>query len=207
MKRTIRSVIMCALLVCMFFATAGVSKAAVRNPRLNLKKLNLTKSTTFTLRVYNLDEDVTASFKSSDSDVVRIASTSDDKRSCVIVGKAVGKAFIKVTIKNKDKVIDTLKCRITVSPVPVSIKFSDNSVTMTEGNQGYIGSIIELIIKPYSATEQPVFESSNEDVAVINTRGLITALEPGTATITATLVSTGKKASFKVIVKKDPNDD
>ena len=209
MKRTFRAVIACALLVCLFIASSGTSLAAVRNPRLNLKKLNLTKSTTFTLRVYNLGDDETATFKSSDTDVVKIANVSDNKRSAVIIGKAVGKATIKVTIKNKkDKEkVDTLKCKINVTPVPVSIKFSDNSVTMTEGNQGYIGSIVELIIKPYSATEQPVFESSNEDVAVINTRGLITALDPGTATITATLVSTGKKASFRVIVKKDPNDD
>lgn len=209
MKRILRSVIACALLVCLFLASAGTSLAAVRTPRLNLKKLNLTKSTTFTLRVYNLEEDDVAYFKSSDSDVVKVASVSDDKRSAVIIGKAVGKATIKVTIKSKkdkDKA-DTLKCKINVTPVPVSIKFSDNSVTMTEGNQGYIGSIIELIIKPYSATEQPVFESSDESVAVVNTRGLITALDPGTAYITATLVSTGKKAKFKVIVKKDPNDD
>lgn len=207
MKRTFRTVIACALLVCMFFASSAVSVAVSQPPRLNLKKLSLTKSATFNLRIYNVDSDMNVSFKSTNTDVVRIANVSDSKRSVELLGKSVGKATIKATIYKKGEVVDTLKCKITVTPVPVSIKFSDNSVTMTEGNQAYIGSIIELIIKPYSAKEKAVYESSKEDVAIINTHGRITALEPGTSIITATLVSTGKKASFKLIVKKDPNPD
>ncbi len=207
MKRAFRSIIACFMMVCMFIAASDVCIAASMPCRLNLKKLNLTKSSSFNLRVYNVDSDQSVSFKSTNTDVVKIISVSDSRRSVELVGKAVGKATIKVTIRKKGEVVDTLKCKVTVTPVPVSIKFSDNSITMTEGNQAYIGSIIELIIKPYSAKEKAVFESSNEDVAVINTHGRITALDPGSCKITATLVSTGKKASFKLIVKKDPNPD
>ena len=206
-RRILRFTVLFALLLFLPLAFTTASKAAARNPRLNLKKLNLTKSTTFTLRVYNLGEGETATFKSTDPDACKIASVADNKRSAVLEGKSVGKATIKVTIKKKGQTIDTLKCKVKVTPVPVSIKFTDNSITMTEGSEAYIGSIIELIIKPYTATEQPVLESSNEDVAVVNTRGKITALEPGKAKITATLLSTGKKASFTVYVKEDPDDD
>ena len=154
-------------------------------------------STSFTIRIYNLAEDESAVFKSSDTEVVTIDSVSDDKRSAVITGNSVGKSTINDKIKKAGKVTGTLKCKVKVTPVPISIKFSEGSITLLEGQQTYL----DAIIKPYSATESPVFESSNEDVAVINVKGLVTALSPGKATIKATLLSTGIVATCSVIVE------
>ena len=204
MKRSIlRILAVSVFMFCMTLCISQTGLAATKAPRLNLKKLDLTKGTTFTIRVYNLSEGDTAVFKSTDTDVLKIHSVADNKRSAVIYGKTVGKATLKVNIKRSGKVIDTLKCKVKVAPIPVSIKFSDNSITLLEGRQAYI----DVIIKPYSATETPVFESSNEDVAVVNVHGLVTAVAPGKATITATLLSTGKTATCTVVVKEDPDDD
>ena len=200
--RILRFVATFAILLCMS-TLIGVNSSAAMAPRINLKKLNLTKGDDFTLRVYNLTNDDTVTFKSTDTSVVKIDSVGTNKRSIVIVGKSVGKATIKATVKKNGKVTDTLKCKVNVTPVPVSIKFTDNSTTLKEGQQAYV----DVIIKPYSATEQPVFESSNDDVAIVNAKGKVTAVSPGRATITATLLSTGKKAKCTIIVKEDPDDD
>ena len=189
-------------IMCLFIGTTTISRAA-QSPRLNLKRLDLTKSTSFTIRIYNLAEDESAVFKSSDTEVVTIDSVSDDKRSAVITGNSVGKSTINVKIKKAGKVTGTLKCKVKVTPVPISIKFSEGSITLLEGQQTYL----DAIIKPYSATESPVFESSNEDVAVINVKGLVTALSPGKATIKATLLSTGKVATCTVIVEENTSED
>ena len=209
-RKLIRFVASFAFLFCLAIAIGTVSRAAVKAPRMNMKKLDLTKSDSFTLRVYNLGDEDTVSFKSTDTDIVRIDKNASAymTRSVVIVGKAVGKATIKATIKKNGKTIGTLKCKVNVTPVPVSIKFSEDTITMKEGTYGYINAdLLRLIIKPYSATEEPVFESSNEEVCTVNARGRIEACSEGRAKITATLMSTGIKATFTVVVKENPDED
>lgn len=201
-QRFLRVVATFAILLCLS-TLIGVNSVAAMAPRMNLKKLNLTKGDDFTLRVYNLADDETVTFKTTDANVVKIASVGANKRSIVIVGKTVGKATVKAIIKKAGAVTDTLKCKISVTPVPVSIKFTDSTTTLKEGQQAYI----DVIIKPYSATEQPIFETSDEEVAVVNTKGKVTAVAPGRATITATLLSTGKQAKCTIIVKEDPDED
>ena len=202
MKRyVLRTMVAIACLICLTISV-GIPSQAAQLPRLNLKTMDLTKGTTFTIRVYNLAEDETATFKSTDTDVVSIESTAEDKRSVVIAGKAVGKANLKVKIKKNGVVTTNLKCKIKVAPVPVSIKFSESTINLIEGRQYFI----DAIIKPYSATETPVYESSNEDVAVVNVRGLVTAIAPGRATIKATLLSTGKTATCTVVVKESSEE-
>ncbi|MCR4605999.1 MAG: Ig-like domain-containing protein [Eubacterium sp.] len=192
-------------LCLMFSAKSDAAQAR----RLNLKKLNLTKTTSFTIRVYNLDSDETASFKSSDSDVLSVTGVAKNKRSCVVYGKKANEsAKLKVTIKNKSgDVVEKLTCKIKVTPVPVSIKFTDKSITITEGDQVYL----EAIIKPYSATENPVYEiikiaGPDEEIVKIIANGLVTGLAPGKVKVKATLLSTGKSATCTITVKPDPDD-
>lgn len=201
MKRTMIRAFTILILALGFCFALGKQSEAAQAPRLNLKRLDLTKGTTFTLRVYNLAENETATFKSSNTDVVSIKEVATNKRSVVIYGKTIGSTKIKVTIKRTGKKVDTLKCKVKVAPVPVSIKFTENKVYIKEGQQAYL----DVIIKPYSATETPVYESSDEDILTVNSFGLVTALSPGKATITATLLSTGKTAKCTIIVV--PNDD
>lgn len=192
-----------ALMMTCLTMFGGIVSFAAQSPRMNLTQLDLTKGTSFTLRVYNLEDGQTISYKSTDTDIVSIESIAENKRSVVVYGKALGTAKIKVTVKKGTETIANLKCKIKVAPVPVSIKFTDNTVELLQGRQAYI----DVIIKPYNATETPVFESSDENVAVVNVRGLVTAISPGKATIKATLLSTGITAQCTIVVKEDTGED
>ena len=203
MKRLFTRMTAIALVMTCLTLVGGSISFAAQSPRLNLSRLDLTKGTTFTLNVYNMEEGQTATYKSTDTDIVKIESIAENKRSVTILGKAIGTAKIKVCIKRNNEVVANLKCKIKVAPVPVSIKFTDNTVELLEGRQAYI----DVIIKPYSATETPVYESSDENIAVVNVRGLVTAIAPGKATITATLLSTGITAQCTIVVKKDTSED
>ena len=207
-RKLIRFVATFAILLLLPMTIGSKSSAAVKAPRMNLKILNLTKGDDFTLRIYNLSEEDSVSFKSTDTDVVTIDKVAPNTRSVTIIGKAVGKATIKAIVKRNKQTVATLKCKVKVTPVPVSIKFTENTVTMKEGTYGYINAgLLALIIKPYNATEEPVYESSNEEVCTVNARGRVEANSPGKAKITATLLSTGIKATFTVIVKENTEDD
>ena len=207
-RKLIRFIATFAILLCLPILVGSESHAATKAPRMNLKRLDLTKGDDFTLRIYNLGEDDSVSFKSTDTDKVVIDKVAPNTRSVTIVGKAVGKATIKATIKRNKQTVATLKCKVNVTPVPVSIKFSENSITMKEGTYSYInGSLLSLIIKPYNATEEPVYESSDEDIVSVNARGRVEANSPGKATITATLLTAGISAKFTVIVKENNDKD
>ena len=193
--RFLKGIAACALALALVLVSAPVGHAA-QSPKLNIKSLHLTKTTSFTLRVRNLSDDETASFKSTNTDYVTVSSVASNKKSCEIYGKAVGSAKIKVTIKKNKKVVTTLYCKVKVTPVPVSIKFTDSKITIAEGDQAWL----DAIIKPNTANETPVYVSSDDDVVSVNVRGLITGISPGKATITATLLSTGLTAKCTVIV-------
>ena len=203
MRRLSTRVIAIVLMMTCLVFIGGPMSVAAQSPRMNLTRLDLTIGTTFTLRVFNMEDGQTAAFKSTDTDIVRIDSVAADKRSVVISGKAIGVAKVKVAIKKGSETVASLKCRVKVAPAPVSIKFTDSTIELLEGRQAYI----DVIIKPYSATETPVYESSNENVAVVNVRGLVTAIAPGKATITATLLSTGKTAQCTIVVKEDTSEE
>ncbi len=200
-KLLIKSLATAALMFGLCLLISTTSNAA-HSRRLTLKKLNLTKTTSFTIRALNLSEGETASFKSTDSDVFKVASVAKNKRSCVVYGKSTGSAKLKVTIKKSGDSVETLYCKIKVTPVPVSIKFSDKHITLEEGDTVYL----DAIIKPYSATEDPVYEVEKEGIVSVNVKGRVTALSPGTTKVTATLLSTGKTATCTITVKPDPDD-
>ena len=42
---------------------------------------------------------------------------------------------------------------------------------------------LETIIKPNTSAERPVFESSDESIAIVNSRGVVMGVSPGTVTI------------------------
>ena len=56
---------------------------------------------------------------------------------------------------------------------------------------------LETIIKPNTSAERPVFESSDESIAIVNSRGVVMGVSPGTVTITATLLPDSTTSSTK----------
>ena len=187
MKKKFTSLLVFVLLISMVLP-AGTSSAAGKKPKLNMKKLNMTVGSTFSLRVYN-----------AKPSIATVKTETQNARYASVSALAIGSSVITVTIKKGKKVVRNLKCRVRVSPNAVSIKFMKNQVSVPLSQR----TRLETIIKPNTSAERPVFESSDESIAIVNSRGVVMGVSPGTVTITATLLSRNLTASCVVTVLPD----
>lgn len=195
MKKKFTSLLVFVLLISMVLP-AGTSFAAGKKPKLNMKKLNMTVGSTFSLRVYNAKKKHKITFTSSKPS---IATVKTETQNASVSALAIGSSVITVTVKKGKKVVRNLKCRVRVSPNAVSIKFMKNQVSVPLSQR----TRLETIIKPNTSAERPVFESSDESIAIVNSRGVVMGVSPGTVTITATLLSRNLTASCVVTVLPD----
>lgn len=192
------------LLGCLTMAKANGVSAAQKVPKLNVKKIYMTIGGDFQLRLYNMAKTYEAVYVSSNPSVVSVKSVATNDKKAVLKAVSVGSCNIKVTITGWKKKPQTLKCRVKVSPEAVSIKFTPKKLNLRVG-QDYIS---DVVIKPFSCKEQPVYESSNPAVAKVNPLGIVTAVSPGTATITATLLDSNLSAVCTVNVRPPfPQDE
>lgn len=205
MKQKILFFILSFLLI---FSFSVVSESAVGNctskkTKMNVKKLKLVKNETYTLRVYNLRKKQTVKFTSDNEDVIAVSTNPARPKNATITAVNIGSANVSATIYNRNgKSVRTLKTNVKVSPFAISIKFTDQKVKLN------VSDVIKLpvIIKPNISQEIPLYESSDTDVVTVNSKGVITAVSPGNATITATLLSSGQKASCSIHVVPAPSD-
>ena len=79
---------------------------------------------------------------------------------------------------------------------PQNIVLSPAEITLDIGERKFMG----LIIEPSNATKEVVWSSSDNVVATVDQTGLVSALSPGTAIITATTINRGLTATCKVNV-------
>lgn len=182
------------------FDTAQARNTAVSNSEeyyLNSTRATLLIDESMTLSVEGVsDEEI--SFKSEDSSIV--STGAEKENSCEITGVAVGQTTITAKIKKKGAFFfmnstTTLRCRVTVTPKAVSIKFKKRKYTLSVGEKRKTS----VILRPSITTEVPVFSSSNSDIATVNTKGRVIAHSPGITIITAT-ISNGMTARCKVII-------
>ena len=130
---------------------------------------------------------------SSDKSVARV------DKSGKVTGVALGYATITATTKDGSNIQASCVIRV-VRPV-TSIKLDTSYFTMIVGTN----RVLKPTIKPSNATYRNVkWVSSDEDVAVIEEDGTITALKAGKATITAYANdNSGKKAVAYLTVKDE----
>ena len=79
---------------------------------------------------------------------------------------------------------------------PQNIVLSPAEITLDIGERKFMG----LIIEPNNATKEVIWSSSDNVVATVDQTGLVSALSPGTAIITATTINRGLTATCKVNV-------
>ena len=109
-----------------------------------------------------------------------------------ITAKAVGYAV--VTVKSVNGL--TAKCWLTVRKAPTAVTFSNSRVNMIAGES------VQFYLRTVNRDEalySAHYESTNPEVVSVTSSGKVTAVKPGTATITATAYN-GKKASTVVTV-------
>lgn len=168
--------------------------------RMNVKSVTLSKNGMYKLRLYNTKKRQTIVFSSDNESIATVTSTTQPK---LAVATAVnpGNTYVRATISNsRGRVVRTLKVKVKVTPYAVSVKFGKKKIYLNETKN----TKLNTIIKPNISQEIPLYESSDTDVATVNSRGIVTAVAAGEAVITATLLSSGQSASCTVVVKPEP---
>ena len=118
-----------------------------------------------------------------------------DKKTGKITAKSVGYTYITVTMKSGV----SAKCKVIVQENAVATKkvlFGAKSIEIKNGKS----KKLQVLRTPISANDKLEFTSSREKVAVVNSKGKVTAKSKGSTTITVK-TATGKKASCKIYVK------
>lgn len=187
-----------------FVHTTSVKAAEVQDDddtkvKLNVNSKSLVLDETYDIKVYRSTDNQKISFKSSDSSVVSVKKT-DDKEA-KITANDIGDAVITVSVKEGFKTVATLKCDISVTPPAVNIKLivggKNNKVEITVGDKTYI----RYELKPATTSETPRFISSDSDVVTVSSKGVITGISSGHATIYA-CIDNGKYDLCTVYVTK-----
>lgn len=168
--------------------------------RMNVKSITLSKNGMYKLRLYNTKKRQTIVFSSDNEAVATVVSTTQPKLA-VVTAVNPGNTYVRATISNsRGRVVCTLKVKVKVTPYAVSVKFGKKKIYLNETKN----TKLNTIIKPNISQEIPLYESSDTDVATVNSRGIVTAVAAGEAVITATLLSSGQSASCTVVVKPEP---
>ena len=168
--------------------------------RMNVKSVTLSKNGMYKLRLYNTKKRQTIVFSSDNESIATLTSTTQPKQA-VVTAVNPGNTYVRATISNsRGRVVRTLKVKVKVTPYAVSVKFGKKKIYLNETKN----TKLNTIIKPNISQEIPLYESSDTDVATVNSRGIVTAVAAGEAVITATLLSSGQSASCTVVVKPEP---
>lgn len=167
--------------------------------RMNVKSVTLSKNGMCKLRLYNTKKRQTIVFSSDNESIATVTSTTQPKLA-VVTAVNPGNTYVRATISNsRGRVVRTLKVKVKVTPYAVSVKFGKKKIYLNETKN----TKLNTIIKPNISQEIPLYESSDTDVATVNSRGIVTAVAAGEAVITATLLSSGQSASCTVVVKPE----
>lgn len=128
-------------------------------------------------------------FKSENTDVALV----DNKGRVTAIG--AGKTKIVVSVSNHKHLTQEVLVRVRDYIPATSINFSTTNITMGVGDKQ---SII-YTLAPNGTDDKVKWNSNNKAVARISSKGLLTAVAPGSSSITAT-TSSGKTATAAVTV-------
>lgn len=162
--------------------------------KVNISSILLkTSQKTTLLRVSGLAKgDSIVSWKSSNTNIAKVYGRSNG--TCTIqAGTRSGKAIITIALRSG------LKKNITVTVQKTTVKTTKITGVATslklKRNQK---AILKPVLQPLTSGEKITYKSSNTKIAIVNSKGQITARSKGTATITVT--SGRKSVRCKVIV-------
>lgn len=173
----------------MLLASLPVQAAS---PVISKKTITLTVGKSITLKVKNAKGKI--KWKSSNS---KIASVSKRGK---VTGKKTGKAKITATVNKRNYNCTVIvKADRKVTKV-TNVKLNKKNITLKAGKV----YTLKASVSPSKASNKAlVWKSSNNSIASVNSKGVVSAKKAGTVTITATAKDgSKKKASCKVTVKK-----
>ena len=171
------------------FAAPISAKAAAPELKLNVKTKTLVTEKTYSLKVYNLADNQTVTFK---SDHPEFASVDDNG---LVSANAVGVAIITATVKTDSKPVAQLECEITVGPPAISVKLTRPTIILMNGRK----ALLKTILQPLNTVENVKFSSLDNLIASVSSAGRITARSIGTTYLVAA-IDNGKYDTCQVII-------
>ncbi|MBD5441529.1 MAG: leucine-rich repeat protein [Treponema sp.] len=162
----------------------------VESVTLNVENLTLKRGETYKLTATVLPEDAddkTVAWSSTDTEVVTV------NHDGTVTARSVGDATIKAQAGDK-----VAECVVTVNPKPIeSIVLDKTTLKLACGETGKLTATVT----PSDADDKTlIWSSSNTGVATVDDYVTVKALKAGTATITVTAQTGGKKATCNVTV-------
>lgn len=196
-----------AIVLVMSCLSVG-AQAATTKKKATVKSVTITNPSTKTLvmkkgKTFQVKTKVTTTGKKVSK---ALTFASSNKKVATVSGKgkikalANGKATITVTSKANKKKKATLK--VVVKTPVTKVTLDKKELTLTEGEK----AAVKATVSPKKATITKVaYTTSDKTVATVDSKGNITAVKEGKATITATAQDgNNKKATCKVtVVKKE----
>ncbi len=173
-------------------ARHGHKKPSIRGVTLDKTEITLNKGDISsplitTISPSNAEGDKTITWKSENESIATV----DKGGHITAVG--AGTANIVATTSN-DK---TAECKVTVSVPPSGIKINSDNFAIDKG----LSKTLTATVEPADCTDKSViWATSNNDVISVDDNGKVTAVTPGTATITATTADGKFSSSCEVTV-------
>ena len=158
--------------------TVHVQDISIKNP---INPVSLVKGTTFQIEATVLPENATDKkilYSSSDKNIATV------NEKGLIFANSVGTASI--TLKAADGVSKTISVTVTAARINVTeiaVPSTDENISIVKGRTHRLNATV----KPDNATDKTLtYSSDHEDIASVDTNGLITAKKVGTAALTIT---------------------
>jgi len=171
------------------FASPVSAKAAAPELKLNVKTKTLVTEKNYSLKVYNLADNQTVTFKSDHPEFASVDETG------LVSAVAVGTAIITATVKTDTKTVAQLECEITVGPPAISVKLTRPTIILMNGRK----ALLKTILQPLNTVENVKFSSLDNLIASVSSAGRVTARSIGTTYLVAA-ISNGKYDACQVIV-------
>ncbi len=188
-KKFISVVIALALLLC---TCCFVSSAAATSIRINVSQVTIQSGGQYQLSAIIMPSNSSKTLKWSSSN----SSVASVNNNGLVTGRNSGTATITCTTTDGSNL--SASCTVTVAQLISSISMQGNLEIYTGNCQR-----LSITITPSNATTKGLrWSSSNNNVASVND-GVVTGIEPGTATVTCVTTDGSKKsASCTVVVKQ-----
>lgn len=161
-------------------------KVKVQTPTLSTKSLKLIQGDTYLLKLTGTTKKI--SWKSSKASVAKVSSNGK------VTAKKAGTATIKASVDGKAY---TCKLKVIKKKPITTVSLNKTKLIMNKG----VTAALKLTYKPLATTDNTTitWSSNNTSVAKVSSKGKVSAVDEGTAVITAKIA--GKKVTCKVIVQ------
>lgn len=181
-----------AMLLMTFPQTALTAFAAGEDLTLSLEEGEKTGSLTVTASDFNLDgTEFTVSWSSDDETIATVLKNADNDKQATVTAVGNGTATITATASYEDNdggaktAEKTFSVLVSTQVTAITVSAADNTTALD------VGGTVRLTasVTPENANESEktvTWSSDKTEIATVDSDGLVTAVKPGTATITAT---------------------